>query len=295
MSLKNFGLLLALASIWGVSFIFFRTATPVFGEAWLIELRLLTGAIFLFGFVWLFRIQTQWRKNWRFYLILGATNSAIPFLLFAYASHSLTAALLAICNATTPIFAALLGAVWLRTPLTKTAMLGLALGLAGVAIIGGGGEWVKAEGAGLAMAGVLFAAFLYAVAGLYVKANNFGDDAYGNALGSVAAAALLVVPLTLVIPLRAAPLPLDWATALTFGILCTGIAYLLYYKLLKNVGPMKAMTVTFLTPGFAALWGYVFLQEPLEWRELYGALLIFAGTALANGLLKLPKPRAAAK
>ncbi|MEK9951956.1 MAG: DMT family transporter, partial [Curvibacter sp.] len=128
--------LLLLAAIWGSSFLFMRMAVPVLGPAWLIEARVLLGALLLWGVARALRQPLVWKGQGRHYAVLGLFNTALPFLLFAYAARTLPASILSILNATGPIWGALIAALWQRTPLRPRAALGMLLGVAGVSILG---------------------------------------------------------------------------------------------------------------------------------------------------------------
>ena len=217
--------LLALSAIWGASFLFMRLGAPVLGPTLLIACRVLFAALFLavVGAVW--RKPLDLRRNAWHYLVLGGFNSALPFLLFAFAARTLSASLMAILNATAPIWGALIGAAWTRSALPARSLAGLALGVGGVALLVGfdPGSW--RDGAPLAIA----------------------------------------------------------LAVLALGVVCSGIAYLLYFRLIADLGAASALTVTFLVPLFGVLWGHLFLGEPIGWNTLVGALVVIVGTALVTG------------
>ena len=129
MSPANLLQLLALSALWGGSFLFMRIGAPVLGPTILIESRVVLAALFLFSVALLRRKKLNIKGRWKHYLILGLFNSAMPFLLFAFAAQSLSASLLSILNATAPIWGALIGAFWLRTPLSGRSLAGLVLGV----------------------------------------------------------------------------------------------------------------------------------------------------------------------
>lgn len=281
--------LIALGAIWGSSFIFMRIGVPVFGPSLLIELRVLIAALMLAGVaVWL-RQTTPARRHWRYFLFVGFFNTALPFLLFAYAAQVLPASLLAILNSTAPLFGAVIAALWLRTRITPTVTLGLLSGMAGVAVLVGAEMGAAGAGTWLAIAAGLVAPACYGLASTYAKVCQASVTPFANAHGSLWAASLLLLPLALVYPAHTAPQSGDWAAVAALGALCTGGAYLLYFRLVRDVGPTRALSVAFLIPVFGVLWGALFLHEPVGWNTLLGGALVLAGTALTNGLVRLPE------
>jgi drug/metabolite transporter (DMT)-like permease len=280
--------LLALAAIWGASFLFMRIAAPVLGPAILIELRVAIAAAFLAGMAAIMRKPLHLRCNWRRYLALGLLNSALPFFLLAYAAQTLPASLLAILNATSPIFGALAGALWLRRPPSAAATAGLALGVAGVAILVGFDAHARASGSRGAVLTALAAALCYGLASVYAKAAGSRTDPFLNAHGSMWAAVLLTAPALPFIRATQAPTLEVSLAVLALGVLCTGIAYLLYFRLIRDLGPTSALTVTFLIPVFGVLWGVLFLDEQVGLHTLAGTLVVLSGTALVTGYRPRP-------
>lgn len=282
MSTANLLRLILLAAIWGGSFLFMRIAAPVLGPAVLIEYRVLFAALFLAAIALLMKKPLDLRANWKHYLVLGLFNSALPFLLFAFAARTLSASVLSVLNATAPIWGALIGAVWQRQMVSARVMLGLLLGMGGVALLVGFDHVSARDGAGLAIAAALFAAFNYGIASTYAKSSK-AVEPFANAHGSMWAAALLTLPALAVFPAPGEATVGIMGAAIALGVLCSGIAYLLYYRLVRDVGPTSALTVTFLSPLFGILWGTLFLGELIGWYTVAGSALTIAGTALVTG------------
>jgi uncharacterized membrane protein len=186
--------LIALAAIWGSSFLFLRIGVPVFGPGVLIELRVGLAALFLWLVSRLLGRRPLLVQHWRHFLIIGLLNSALPFLLFAYAAQTLTASLLSILNSSAPIFGAIIVALWLRQPVSRSTALGLLLGMVGVATLVAGSSMVHGDGWGLALAAALAAPFCYGLASVYTKQSSLAVDPTDNAHGSMWAAAILVLP-----------------------------------------------------------------------------------------------------
>jgi drug/metabolite transporter (DMT)-like permease len=259
-----------------------RMGAPVLGPTLLIGCRVLFAALFLAIVGAALRKPLDLRHNALHYLVLGGFNSALPFLLFAFAARTLSASLMAILNATAPIWGAVIGAVWTRSALSARSLAGLALGVAGVALLVGfdPGSW--RDGAPLAIALALAAAFSYGIATHYAKSAKKVAP-FANAHGSMWAASLLIAPLLAFAPAAAMPGPTIALSVLALGVVCSGIAYLLYFRLIADIGAASALTVTFLVPLFGVLWGHLFLGEPLGWNTLVGALVVLVGTALVTG------------
>lgn len=274
--------LLCLSAIWGASFLFMRIGAPVLGAGLLIELRVAFAAVFLLAVGMVLKRGLDWRANWTHYLVLGLLNSALPFLLFALAARTLSASLLSILNATAPIWAAAIGALWTRTGLSGRAALGLTLGVVGVALLVGFDPSAVRGGTSLAIGLALGAAFSYGVATQYARSAK-KVDAFANAHGSMWAATLLVAPS---VPFLSNPVVPSLAIALSvlaLGVVCSGIAYLLYFRLIADLGAASALTVTFLVPVFGVAWGHFLLGEPVGWNTLIGACIVILGTALVTG------------
>ena len=282
MTLASLIRLLALSAIWGASFLFMRMGAPVLGPVLLIGLRVLLAALFLAVVGAVLRKPLDARRNAGHYLVLGLFNSALPFLLFAFAARTLSASLLSILNATAPIWGAVIGAVWTRTALSAKSLVGLALGVAGVALLVGFDPSTLREGAPLAIALGLAATLSYGVATNYAKSAKKVEP-FANAHGSMWAATLLIAPAVPFAPPAAMPTPTIALAVLALGVLCSGIAYLLYFRLVADIGAASALTVTVLVPVFGVLWGHLFLDEPLGWNTLVGALVVIVGTALVTG------------
>lgn len=276
--------LITLAAIWGASFLFMRIAVPVLGPVWLMEWRVLLAALLLFLAGRWVRHTLNLRAHWRHYLVLGLFNTALPFVLFAWAAQTLTVSMLSIFNAMAPIWGAVITWVWGRTPMSPRMLLGLALGVAGVALIVGLDHATLQPGSGLAMLAALVAPLCYGIASHYAR--SAGDfEPYANAHGSMWAGVLLlsaVLPWVPFTPLPGAT-PTVWAAVAGLGLLCTGVAYLLYFRLVAALGAASALTVTFLIPVFGILWGYLFLGEAVGWSTLVGVLVVLSGTSLVTG------------
>ena len=296
MDTASFIRLVVLSAIWGGSFLFLRIAAPVLGPVILAELRAAFAALFLLIVAWTLHKPLDAGKHWKHFLILGLFNSALPFLLFSFAAKTLTASVMSILNATAPIWGAIIGAVWMRQSPSGRTMLGLLLGVAGVSLLVGGDQLTVQPGATTAIAAALMAAFFYGIATNYAKTAT-AVEPFANAHGSMWAAAILIAPATPFSPLIASPGAGVMAAAAALGIVCSGMAYLLYFRLIKDVGATSALTVTFLIPVFGVLWGSLFLSEAVRWNTIVGAGIIIVGTALVTNFnpLALLRKKAAGR
>jgi drug/metabolite transporter (DMT)-like permease len=266
--------LLLLAAIWGASFLFMRILAPVLGALWTTEIRVALAFCALTAFLYLTRRTLALRANGRHYLVIGLFNSALPFPLFAYAALTLPAGYSAIMNATTPLWGALLAVLALKERLTLRKIGGLLLGIGGVALLVRLGPAHMNMQSALAIAACLLAALSYAIAGIYSRKKSGAIAAPLMATGSQGAAALLLLPLALCQPVTTSVTPLVVAVALALALLCTALAYLLFFRLIADVGATRALTVTFLIPLFALLWGTLFLHEAITPSMLAGCALV---------------------
>lgn len=276
--------LLLLAALWGGSFLFMRIAAPVLGPVWLIEFRVLLAGLALLPILVRFNLWYEVRRNWISLFIVGCINSAIPFSLLAFASVSLPAGFTSILNATAPLFGTIVAFVWLRERLTITRMIGFILGFVGVVILIGWKAVPATPAFAMAASAGLLAALTYAIAAPYIKQELTGVPALAVTVGSQMGAAVLLLPaLPFTIPQQPVTTGIVIAV-LGLALLSTAFAYILYFRLIQNVGAIKALTVTYLIPLFAMLWGVLFLNEAIIVSMILGCGLILLGTAIANGL-----------
>jgi drug/metabolite transporter (DMT)-like permease len=283
METRDLGALLLLGALWGASYMFIRVAVPALGPFALMGLRVaLAASVLALYAAFLVRDLPKFRSRWREFLIVGATNSAVPFTLIAAAEIELTASLAAILNSTTALFAAAVAAVWIGEALTMKKVFGLVMGLVGVAVLVGWDPIPLNSIVLLSVGAMLAASLSYAIGGVYVKRTFAGVPPLAMAIGQQAGAAVLLLPLAAVsLPEEAPPLPAA-LSALALTLLSTAVAYLLYFRLIENVGPTKTLTVTFLIPVFGLLFGVVLLGEPIGVGTLVGFGIILYSVALVT-------------
>ncbi|SFU01828.1 DMT family transporter [Halomonas saccharevitans] len=279
--------LILLSTLWGMSFIFMRVAVPEFGPVPLILLRMGVGALLLVPLLLSARyLRLVWDHAGRL-LLLGLINHVLPFSLLALATTRLEAGFTSLINATTPIFTALIGALFFATPIQRQQYLGLALALFGVYVLSADRLDFALGGDGWFILAVLGATFCYGVAGNYARSHLAHLPVRVLAAGSTSASALiLLVPGLLLWP--AEPISgLAWGNGLALAVLSTALAFLLYFGLIASAGATATSTVTFLVPVSALLWGYLLLDEGLSLQILAGMAITLAGTAIATRMIRL--------
>ncbi len=283
------GEFLLLSALWGASFLFMRLGAAEFGPLPTAGLRVGLATVFLWPIL---LHQGQWpalRRHWRPVLLSGLLNSAIPFALYAWAVLHITTGLASILNATVPLFGALVAWVWLGDRIQRVRWLGLGIGFVGVALLAWrapGGAGIKSAAAPWAIAACLGATTCYALAASFARRYLQGVPPLATATGSMLGAALaLLVPMVWFWP-AVMPGLRAWAAIVAIAVLCSGIAYILYFRLIAHAGPSRALAVTFMAPVFAVFYGAVFLGEPVTGWMLGCAAVIVGGTLLSTGLIR---------
>ena len=272
---------LLLATLWSLQFIFLRLAVPVFGTAAVAEARALFATLFLLPWViWFARQRIAPLEHGRDYLAVGLVNNVLPFLCFAWAASVLPAGYLAIINGLVPLWAALIAVPVLREPLGASRIAGFALGIAGVALIVNLGPVELNARTLLGTAAGIAGAALWGWAGVMIKQRTGRLPPMGLAAGSIACAALLMAPAW-----TQAPPPSAWTVEATgallaLGLLCSGLAYLPFFTLIRDIGPARTLTVGLAVPVLGVLWGWLFLDEAVTAPMLAGAMLVVAALAL---------------
>jgi len=284
MQAGDLGRLIVLAALWGGSFLFIRVAAPVLGPIVLVELRVLIAGLALLLYAACTRRALDLRTRWWQYLIIGALNSALPFVLISTAELRLPASFAAILNATSPLFGAIIAAVWLKDTLTLGKIGGLILGIAGVGVLVGWSPISLSTGILLSIGASLLGAASYGVASVYTKARVRNAPPLGMAVGSQIGASLLLLPFVPAMPPSDIPSATLALCVLLLALVSTALAYLLYFRLIVDIGPARALTVTFITPIFGVAWGALFLGEQIAVSTLLGCAIILAGTTLVLGL-----------
>ena len=282
---------LLLAAIWGSSFLFMHLAVVDFGPLPTAAVRVAIAALFLLPIVWFKGLLPDLLKHWKKVFFIGLLNSGIPFACFAFALLSITTGMSSILNATVPMFGALVAWLWLKDKPNTSRILGLLIGFAGVAMLAWDKATFKPDASGVspgwAVLACLFACVCYGISASYTKRYLGGMPPLVTAAGSQIGATLgLALPAIWLWPAHP-PGMAAWLALLVVGVLCTGLAYILFFRLIENAGPPRALSVTFLVPVFAVLYGVLFLSETVTLWMLLCAVVIVCGTSLSTGLLKL--------
>ncbi len=277
-----------LALLWGSSFLFMREGAHEFGTFPTAWVRVTLAALMLSPVLVWRREAAILQQHWRPALASGLLNAGIPFSCYAYALMKIKTGMNSILNGTTPLFGALIAWGWLGDKLNASRTLGLALGFTGVVLLASdvpNGISFKAGGSGLAVLACLVATFCYGFAGSYTKRYLQNVPSLVTSTGSLWGASLgLTIPALLNWP-NELPSLHAWGALSISGLLCTALAYVLYFRLMTRTGPARAMTVTYLIPVFANLIGVIFLDEVVTHWMMGCAVVIVAGTALASGLV----------
>jgi drug/metabolite transporter (DMT)-like permease len=287
----NVLLLFVLGVLWGGSFIFMRHLAPIFGAVLTADMRILVGGGVLCLFLVLFGVRLDWKKYWREYTFIGLLNSGAPFLFYSFAALHIPGSVSAIVNSLAPVFGAVFSALWLDDRLTLRKVFGLAAGVAGVGILTTGGSIDGSLMSYLAVGACVLATVCYGLAGVYVKRRAAAIRPRVLAATSQVIAGLIIFPFAFAAPPAGPVTAGAVAILVAFGVLCSGLAYLIYYKLIREDGPTRALTVSFIIPVFGMLFGRLFLRESLTWSMLAGVIVILTGTGLVvlPGLRALPR------
>lgn len=272
-----------LGAIWGASFMFMRVAAPEFGSTPLVAIRLGLGAAILLPFLWRERRAFD-RQLWPRLALIGAINSAIPFTLFAWAAQRAPAGVGAITNSMAVLFAALVAFLFYGEKIGVRRAVALITGFAGVIVLASG----KVGGAsiGLPVAAGTFAAFLYGIGGNLVKRHLAGLPATAVAAATLSCAALMTAPFAIAQWPQHAVSAKSWGAVATLGVLCTGIAFVMFYRLIARIGASRAATTTYLVPLFGVGWAWLLLDEPLTMTMVIAGILILGSVVLSQRSVK---------
>ena len=280
--------IILLGSMWGASFLFMRMSSTEFGPFPIAAIRVTVAAITLTPLFLMTTSVRELRGRMGIFLAISLINTTIPFVLLAYATQHITSGFAAILNSTAPMWGAVISYVWLRESLNGIRILGLLVGSAGVFVFVWGRTTFDPAHSSFAIAAVLCSTFLYGFGANFSRRYLTGIHPMAAASGSIAVSALMLAPLALFswpdhpVSQRA------WISVIALGMVCTGVPYVLYFRLIRSVGPVRTVSVTFLVPLFAVIWGALLLGEKLTISMGVGGLIILLGTGLATGLIRPP-------
>jgi drug/metabolite transporter (DMT)-like permease len=283
--------LVLLGALWGASFLFMRIGAAEFGALPAAAVRVAVATLFLLPLLFMRGHGAALAQHWKASMAIGVLNSGIPFALFCFALLTINSGLAAVLNATVPMFGALVAWAWFRDRPDGSRIVGLIIGFAGVAMLASRSAGLHADAGGnaalWAVLACLGACASYGVAASATRRYLGGVPALATATGSqIGATLFLALPALWFWPAHMPSLR-AWLALLALGVACTGLAYILFFRLIANAGPARALTVTFLVPVFAVFYGAVFLGESITQWMLICAAVIVCGVALSTGLVKL--------
>lgn len=277
--------LLVLSFLWGSAYLFMRASVPAFGPEAMVFLRMAMGSALVLLPLALWRLgPAPFREHWRGLLVFGVAFTAVPFLGLGYAAKSISAGMLAVLQSAAPLFAAIVGRFWTGERIGAVRALGLLIGFTGVGIL----VWDRIglrEEAGVAILVTLFVTALWGVSSNYARTRLHAVDPVVLAAGSIGVAALVMAPMAWSAWPVQPPGPRAWGEVIFLGIASSGIGFLMYFGLLKKIGPVRATSVTFLNPVVAMAAAAAYLGEPVTLQMVVGCAVILFGTALTLGLL----------
>ncbi|WP_155866671.1 DMT family transporter [Colwellia sp. PAMC 21821] len=273
---------------------FMRVGAPEFGPIVFTTLRTGIAAIFLIACLVLFKETKALKGRWRDIFVVGALNTAIPFALFSFATLTLTAGTASVLNATAPMFGAIVAYLWLKDKLTLSAMFGLLIGFIGVYLLVSDNLHFGMElsnksvenNALLPTLAAMLAALCYGISANYTKKYLSTIKPLALAAGSQISATAMLLPLSLFFMPETLPSTNAIWSVILIGVICTGVAYIIFFRLIAQLGPAKAISLTYLIPAFGILWGALFLGEAISLMMVIGGGVILFGVALTTGVLQ---------
>ena len=282
MKSSSFSQVLLLGALWGAAFMFMRVAVPEFGAFSLAAARVGLAWLVMLVWVMLLRQPMDFRRRWKTYLAIGAVNTAIPFIAYSFAAQHIPAGYSAIANSTTPVWTALIMWLWFKEPLGALKWLGIVFAFSGVLVLVGLQSVALTP---LVIAGIVaavLAASMYATASFLIKRYLGGQSGLAAATGMVWGALMwLVLPGIYFAP-SVMPSASAWGALAALSLFCTVAGYVLFFHLIKTIGPQRVSSVAFLFPAFAAFWGWLILAEPITSNMIAGMVCVLIGTALVS-------------
>ena len=278
-----------LAAIWGASFIFMKLGGAEFGPFLFMAIRTLIASVFLLPLLLLNKQHLNLNGYYLKIFIMAMFSTAIPFILFGWATLTLTAGITSVLNATTPMFGAIVAFLWLKDKLSLSAVFGLILGFIGVYFLMYDKLVIAQEDVILPTLAVMLASLCYGISANFTKRYLTGVKPLALATGSQVSATLVLLPISLFFLPETIPSDSAMLSVLLLGILCTGIAYVIFFRLITFLGPTKAISVTYLIPVFGLFWGVIFLNEIITSWMMLGCGFVLSGVALTTGAVKLRK------
>ncbi len=283
---------IALAAIWGASFLFTRLSLVDFGPVVTAALRVIIASAVLLPLMLMRGHRAAFVLHWKKVLLVGVINSAIPFVCIAFALQSISIGQSSVLNATVPLFGAIIAWAWLGDRPSGSRVVGLLIGFAGIALLASENASFDTNALGTSsawgIAASLLACLCYGIAASFTRRFLGGVPSLVSATGSQLGASIFLFPFCLWYWPAQAPSMQAWLAVMVLGVLCTGTAYILYFRIIANAGPVRALTVTFAIPVFAIAYGVVLLGEGVTHWMLGCTVVIVLGTSLSSGLWSLP-------
>ena len=282
---KQWFAFIALGLIWSSSFLWIKIAVQEMSPITLVAYRVLFGLLFGIVMIVMQRVSLPRDiKVWIPPLVLGISNVAIPFFLISWGEQSINSGVAAILDATVPLFSLVIAHFLLEDDkMTAPKVVGLLIGFAGVIIlmskdIGGSSSSLLGQGA------VILACVFYAGSGIYARKNTENTPTILRSAGPLISATVVMWLGSFLFesPVKTPHLQITWIALLWLGILGSGVAFVLVYYLIHEIGPTRASMVTYTFPLGGVLLGFLFLHESLSWQIILGGALIIASLAVAN-------------
>ena len=290
LTLYDLARLLGVAAAWGIAYIFMRIATPQLGPSLVAEFRALFAAVLLIAAAIAVGQRLDWRNNWRDYFFVGLLNNALPFACLSFGSKYLPAGYMAIINGTVSLFAALFSALILHEALSAGKWIGFVLGIVGIALIVQLGPLQSDLMGVVALLVTVAGCAFWGLGGVLIKQRADRLPLVAFAAGTTLAASVYLSPSLLTAPQANWTGPAMLA-AMALGLICTGLAYLGFFSLVRDIGPSKTLSLTFLVPVFGVFWGWLLLDEPITAGMALGAAVVLFALAMVFGIVKLPTAR----
>jgi len=286
MKVKHWTIFIILGLIWSSSFLWIKIGIQEIGPMALVSLRMLFGALTAVAIAVYQKVNwpRDW-KTWRTFIILGPTSLAIPIFLISWGEQTIVSAVASILTATVPLFTIIIAHFWLSDDrITSQKLFGLLIGFAGVVVLMSKDLGTSSQSSVIGQGAVILASVFYAWSAVYARKTT--QHVKGLARGAsplVTAAIFMWVTAPFVEkPFLMPSLPITWVAALGLGILGSGVAMLMFYYLLHEIGPTRTTLVTYLFPVGGVIFGVLFLNEHLSWQLLAGTLLVISSLAVVN-------------
>jgi drug/metabolite transporter (DMT)-like permease len=272
---------LLLATLWSMQYIFMRLSVPTFGTGIVADGRAVFSSLFLVPWTILVaREAISMRLHWRDYLVVALVNNVLPFACFAYAATALPASYLAVMNGMVPLWSAVTAAPILKEPLGTRRIAGFVLGIAGVALLVNLGPIaLDTHTITAAIAGVV-GAFFWGWAGVVIRQRTGRVPALSLATGSILVCAVILSPTWAHVPPPSTWTPTAVAALIALGALCSGVAYLPFFTLIRDIGPTRTLSVGLAVPVLGIFWGWLLLGETVTAPMIGGAALVLVALSL---------------